>query len=61
MRLDHVGTVKWRKPRWSEGWARLCTSVYIGTDLKMQESHWASRRSGSSHLNAGLTGLLNPT
>jgi hypothetical protein len=29
-------------------------------DLKSQESRWACRRSGSSHLNVGLTGLLNP-
>jgi len=28
---------------------------------KKQESRWAFRRSGSSHLNVGLTGLLNPT
>jgi len=38
----------------------LCL-VYIGADLKKQESRWACRRSGSSHLNVGLTGLLNPT
>jgi hypothetical protein len=30
-------------------------------DLKKQESRWACRRSGSSHVSVGLTGLLNPT
>jgi len=30
-------------------------------DLKKQESRWACRRGGSSHVSVGLTGLLNPT
>src|SRR5262249_17490029 len=30
-------------------------------DLKKQESRWACRRSGSSHVSVGLTALLNPT
>jgi hypothetical protein len=30
-------------------------------DLKKQESRWTCRRSGSSHVTVGLTGLLNPT
>jgi len=29
-------------------------------DLKKQESRWACRRSGSSHVSVGLTGPLNP-
>jgi hypothetical protein len=33
----------------------------LRADLKKQESRWACRRSGSSHLIVGLTGLLNPT
>ena len=33
-------------------------SVQVG---KKQESRWACRRGGSSHVSVGLTGLLNPT
>jgi hypothetical protein len=36
-------------------------SVYNGAGGKKQESRWACRRSDSSHVSVGLTGLLNPT
>jgi hypothetical protein len=56
----------------AEGQARLAAFVqdlgvgedvakFAGRDLKKQESRWACRRSGSSHVSVGLTGLLNPT
>jgi hypothetical protein len=36
------------------------SSVYIGAGGKKQESRWACRRSGSSHVSVGLTGPAQP-
>jgi hypothetical protein len=54
--IGHPGPVRTgsRKP------VMLMARPIPRADLKKQESRWACRRSGSTHLIVGLTGLLNP-